>query len=201
MAVRLTVTTDLTRLRRVRKIVADEILRADPAGPLRKVFKQWAARARSFLQERFDDYSKGGGDWLPLAQSTIEGRRGGTSKNKKRSSLARLKGGGLGRAMRKGSPVVVSILRDKGQLFAALSPAFVGAPGAVEEDVPFGVRIGFGGSAKHEDSDVTIADIASFHQEGGARLPQRMLIVPPSESVQEMMAGDLRRALDDVISS
>ena len=43
----------------------------------------WARRFRSWAQERFDQASKGGGDWAPLKASTLGGRRlgGGTKKS------------------------------------------------------------------------------------------------------------------------
>lgn len=31
-----------------------------------KVYKQWAIRYRSFIQRRFDKFSRGAGDWAPL---------------------------------------------------------------------------------------------------------------------------------------
>lgn len=44
-------------------------------GEITKAFKQWAARYRAWTQERFDKYSKGGGDWPPLKDSTKWRRR------------------------------------------------------------------------------------------------------------------------------
>lgn len=164
---KITVVVDMSRLRRVAAAVRDQ------DGPLRKVYKQWAARMRGFLQERFDTFSKGGGDWAPLAVSTIKGRRKGKKKSKKGPT----------------------ILRDTGILFAALQPEFVGTPGAVEEDVPFGVMVGYGGPAPHGDGPVSIAEIAGFHQLGGPNLPRREIIVDPSPSVLTSMAGDMERAL------
>lgn len=171
---RVTVKVDLKKLREVAKAVQDQ------GGPLRKVYKQWAARYRGFLHERFDTFSKGGGDWAPLAEATKKGRkRKGTPKKGKKQRF--------------------SILRDTGMLFAALQPAFVGQPGALEEEVPFGVRVGFGGPASHgEDSMITVADIAAFHQAGGPNLPQRMIIVGPDQELLDDMAGDMARAIKDL---
>lgn len=51
---------------------------ADPKqGPARDAFRRWAFIYRSWAQERFRTYSRGGGDWRPLALSTIMGRRMG----------------------------------------------------------------------------------------------------------------------------
>lgn len=35
-------------------------------GHIRKAFNQWALRYRSFVQRRFDKFSRGGGDWPDL---------------------------------------------------------------------------------------------------------------------------------------
>jgi hypothetical protein len=90
-----------------------------------------------------------------------------------------------------------TILRDTNTLFTALSPVFVGSPGAIEEQVSYGIRVGFGGSEKHpgEKKSPTIAQIAEYHQVGGGRLPRRMIIVAPPEEVLNKMAGDMTRAL------
>lgn len=39
------------------------------------VTKQWASRWMTYIRRRFDRNSKGGGDWAPLKQSTIDRRR------------------------------------------------------------------------------------------------------------------------------
>ena len=43
-----------------------------------KTLKQWGVRYRGFVQQRFDQYSKGGGNWAPLKPATIARRRKGT---------------------------------------------------------------------------------------------------------------------------
>lgn len=157
------------------------------------VFKQWAARYRGFAQERFDTYSKGGGNWAPLALSTIEGRRKGKRKNTIRSSLARDTAHG-GRLVSAGGSF--SILRDTGLLYAALTPEFRGLPGQLQEAIKGGVTVGFGGPGRHKGSTkATLAEIASYHQEGGGRLPKREIIVAPSEEIQQKMVDDLERGI------
>jgi hypothetical protein len=96
-------------------------------------------------------------------------------------------------------------LRDTGLLFAALSPIFAGAPGALQEFIKFGIRVGYGGPQKHSlgqtTSMATIADIASFHQNGfGTKLPQREIIVNPPPDVIQDMADDMTKALNKVAS-
>lgn len=147
-------------------------LNGDAGNPVGKAVKQWAFRYRAWAQERFDEQSQGGGEWPDLKDSTKEQRR-----NKDKESI--------------------SILRDTGILYAVLTPAFLGLPGQLEENIAYGVRIGFGGPSKHgDDGTVTVADIASFHHNGEGVLPVRSLIVEPPGSIINDMAGDMERAID-----
>ena len=158
-------------------------LRSAGNGPIRKALKQWGARYRSFAQERFDQYSKGGGDWPPLSLFTILGRRKGPRKRKKETK----------------KPIVKhAILRDTGTLFAALAPTFSNKPGAVEEQIPFGIRVGYGGPIRHGKGAATIAEIAAAHQTGGPKLPQRKIIVDPQGNVIAAMTADMQRAIDSM---
>lgn len=173
MQTSVTVTLKLEPLKKFQKELERD-LKQNTNGPIRKAIKQWAARFRSFVQERFDKYSKGGGDWAPLAESTKRGRRGGAGAKH-------------------------SILRDTGTLFAALAPEFRGGPGQLQEDIPFGVRVGFGGPGLHPNGNATVADIAGFHQTGGPHLPQRKIIVEPDKKTTDKMAEDLERALKQLL--
>lgn len=159
------------------------------AQPISAMLKQWAARYRSFAQERFDKYSRGNGDWAPLALSTIKGRRKG-KKSKKTTTARDTKNGTL---------VVVpgsySILRDTGLLFNALAPEFKNAPGQFEKEGDLSIDVGFGGPAAHGNGILTVADIAAIHQVGGKNLPARPIIVKPSDAVVSAMTGDARRAI------
>lgn len=157
-------------------------LRHSGNGPVRDAMHQWAARYRAFLQERFDKASKGGGDWKPLAESTQRRRR-----KARKGHASRKSGGSAAR--------VFAILRDTGTLFAALTPAFASKPGQLQEDIPFGVRVGYGGPAGHPGSAATIADIAHFHQIGAGHLPVREIIIPPDDQVKAAMAADMQAAL------
>lgn len=172
-----TITVDLTRLKKFASAVAKH----DTNNPIGKAIKQWAVIYRGFAYRRFDKFSKGGGDWPKLAESTLEKRRPGTAKKIKVS----------GKAIKTG----VAILRDTGMLMNALVPTFTGNPGALEKDIPFGVVVGFGGTGKHPDGYASIADIASFHQVGGGRLPKREIIVDPDATVRRMMAATMQAAL------
>lgn len=118
--------------------------------------------------------SRGGGEWPPLKKSTIARRRKG-------------KGGGR----------TAAILINTGLLYATLAPSPSGA--WIEEDTPTGVRFGYGGPTKHGDGKVTIADIASFHQEGAGKLPVRKVIAEPDKATLELMTRRINEWLQKQI--
>jgi hypothetical protein len=155
-------------------------LRSTGNGPVRRAIRQWAARYRSFVQQLFDNNSKGGGGWASLAASTKARRR------KARRGRVR----GVARSF--------SILRDTGLLFAALTPTWTRKPGAIQQDIPFGVRAGYGGPARHPGGKASIADIAGFHQTGAGRLPKREIIVDPDQRTLDAMADDMERGLGNM---
>lgn len=141
------------------------------AGPINDMLKQWAARYKSFVQLRFDKHSKGGGDWPTLSPFTIAQRRQGSS----------------------------TILRDTNTMFAVLNPTFTNQPGATEERIPGGIRIGFGGTSRYPSGGAaTIADIASFHHFGRGVLPERKILVPAPSAVINQMIGDAGRAAEEL---
>jgi hypothetical protein len=159
-----TVTVKMPGLARFKRAV-----KGDRALSLR-ITRMWEARLKGFLQTRFAKQSRGGGEWPPLAPSTIERRR---------------KGRGTGSA---------AILRDTGLLFTALQPGTI-APGGLTKHGQLQLEVGYGGSAKHKSGGVSIADIASFHQTGGGNLPQRGIIVKPDSAVLSSMAKDAEKLL------
>lgn len=176
---------------------------------------QWAARYRSFAQQRFDRYSRGGGDWPPLKPGTIRARLRATvtrtrfhnrrfrgeispegqaynvvkAEKRARRELKRYQ-----RGLKR-----FAILRDTGILFAALQPRFVGAPGQYQGKIPAGVRVGYGGPGRHptdgRGSEATIAEIAMFHDTGAGLLPRREIIVGPDRQTIDGMESDFVRAL------
>jgi hypothetical protein len=196
-----TVDVDLSDLQKFgRDIVAQ--VEDGQAGVIGDVFTLWAYRYRSYAQLRFDAFSKGGGDWQPLKDSTVAGRRSGTKRTKGnayRNSLKPQTKSSSGRNKK------VSILRDTGILFAALSPVFVGSPGAIQQRIKFGIKVGYGGPQKHigfngKQSLATIADIAGFHQEGyPPHLPKREIIVDPPDTLLKQMAADMQNALNKAV--
>ena len=139
----------------------------DGSPAMTRTLRQWAVRYRSFAQLRFDLFSRGGGDWPPLKESTIRRRRQRTD----------------------------TILRDTGTLFRALNPV-LGNPGSFEQLEPMAVIVGFGGPGAHPSGTATIADIAAFHNFGAPpNLPQRQIIVEPPQAVIMLMSLDAERNL------
>jgi len=189
MLIKSTVTIKLEGLEHFQTAVTQQLNGYN--GPIRRVLKLWAVRYRSFAQQRFALYAKGGGDWQQLAASTLKKRRVGKQSNVQKlrniysKSSINIQG------------VKPAILWDTGVLFAVLTPVFVGSPGAIEDDIPNGVRVGYGGPQKYtKRGSATIADIASFHQNGNLpRLPQRKIIVDPPSTLITTMTNDMQEAM------
>lgn len=145
--------------------------------------KPVAVRYRAFLQERYDKFSKGGGNWPMLSAATLRKRRKGRSSGHSTT------------------PISVSILRDTGLLFNTLSPIYQGLPGQYESPFAGGVEIGIAGPARHtggsgKKSQPTIADIARFHQFGMGHNPIREIVVLPTPDVMQQLLEIVQRALD-----
>jgi hypothetical protein len=193
----MTVKIDLRPLDQLKLEVSHGLRVPRKRGEISKALNQWAKLVRGFLQERFVRESKGGGDWPQLSRATLAARR---NKARRRGP-----GGGRRKSIRNvrfkaGTSVSLGmaprILRDTGTLFRALNPTFTNRPGAIEKDIPFGVRIGFGGPDKHSGGKATIVGIAMAHQTGAGRLPVRKIIVAPPAHVIEQMRSVMQRALD-----
>jgi len=76
------VKVDLSGLKEFQQVI-DKDLKGTGQGVVRKALKQWAFIYRSEMQQRFVRNSRGGGDWPPLALSTIFGRRTNRSIGRK----------------------------------------------------------------------------------------------------------------------
>jgi hypothetical protein len=118
--------------------------------------------------KRFADASAGDGTWPPLAESTIAGRRKGSS----------------------------AILRDTGTIFASLTPVWDNPPGTVNALIEDGVSVNIGGEGAHPSGLLTIAELMQFHQDGGPNLPKREIIVEPPQSVIDACVSDLQKGLE-----
>ena len=166
-----TVNVNLHRLKRFQSAL-DADLRKSANGPVREAFNQWKIRYAAFLRRRYERFSRGAGNWPKLAASTLE--------YKKRNRL------------------LMWILRATDTLYRALEPIASSKPGYVNQDIEFGIRVGFGGGMKYPHStegSVTIAQVASYHQKGGRHLPQRKIIVPPDTETVGLMREDMQKAL------
>lgn len=131
-----------------------------PPGPIRDMYKTWGDRTQRFNEERFDRFSIGGGDWSPLALSTIRARKAPSRAAKQSVFNARFGGRGpdsigarssLARDTARGGLIIgagrtVSILKDTGVLRAALK---IGAPGSTFEFIPGGFEYGVAGKQPH----------------------------------------------------
>lgn len=143
-------------------------------GPMRDVYTQWAARYRAFARARFVKLGRGGGDWAPLAEST---------KRQRRKARRGYKGS------RK-----FTILRDTDTLFNALHPQLEN-PGALKKHLRDGIRVGYGGSARHPKGKMTIARLAEIHHRGLGHNPARPIIVEPDRATLNRMKKDYERGL------
>lgn len=188
--------------------------------------KRVLAMYASYIQRRFNTFSRGGGDWKPLAPSTIYRRARATVERARKEADSNLRRGvdtkgksfgpaeheaaikrahgrahrflnrvlgvphGATRGIRIGPATIakgavgsgqVSILRDTGTLFNALS---INGPANVMRKRGPVFEFGIGGNMQHPSGGVTVGRIAAYHQNGGAipnRPPQRkILVVPPS---------------------
>ncbi len=148
-------------------------LRSSVPSPIRDAFKQWAFRYRGAMRERYDRFSKGGGNWKGLSASTKKQRRGEGER--------------------------ASILRDTGTLFMVFSPTFKHLAGQYEKNVPFGIVVGYGGPGRHPEGKMTVAKLAGIHHEGLGNNPKRKLLINPSDRLKRQMAGDMERAITKII--
>ena len=159
------------------------------SGPMNDMLKAWGSRYLVFAERRFSKFSRGGGDWKPLAESTKKARRGGGKRRKTRSSRASTK------TTSRGTGKKFGILWNTGQLVNALKK---GGKGNLFKRVKGGIQVGFGGSAKHENklgkrSYATIAEIATHHNVGGGNLPRREILVKPDEAtIRAMKAAAIK---------
>lgn len=165
------------------------------AAPFEAMFTQWTARYAGFIRRRYVQNAAGGGDWAPLAVSTIKGRARGKGKgnahtrrggrggrNTQRSFLARdTRRGGMLVA----SPGSYQILRDTNTLLASVD---IGA--TANKLTRAAGRVTYTIAATRE-----LGVIARAHQDGGKHLPQRKILVPPDAAVLSAMRSIAVRAV------
>jgi len=147
--------------------------------PMRNALKQAGAVYMGFTRQRFEAFSRGGGDWDPLAPSTLKGRRKGRrTQGRRRSEQATriLEARGVSNA---GD---AAILRDSGILFNSITTF-------EREDIAGGIRVGSG------------VQYGKFHDEGGknGRPPKRQIFVDPDPKTQALIQRALETGLQGTV--
>jgi hypothetical protein len=135
-------------------------------GPVRQGLGDAVDRFEAWLRRRFDRLSRGGGEWPPLAPSTLRRKlaSGRTTISSGRRVNNRARTAAAGR-----------ILVETGALRESLE--FSGK-NHVRMSIPNGIRTG--------SKDPKIA----YHQFGTSRIPARTVYVPPTPEVARLMAAD-----------
>jgi len=171
----LTVTVNLHGLRRFKDDLSTSDLRRSASRPIREALDQWAIILARFLTARWSLFSAGGGNWKHLSEKYLAWKR------------------------RKG--LLPLILRATDLMFQAFSITFGRKPGRIAEDIPFGVRVGFGPGMQYphtSNPSVTIAQLAMWHQTGEGRLPARKIIVGPDTETRAQMRATMQEAMLEV---
>ena len=131
-----------------------------------KWLRRIARRMRRQWFDRFDRFSRGGGNW-----KSTNRRRGSRGRNR------------------------AKILRKTQTLIKALSPVFRGLPGQWEKINGNSVETGYGGSARHPEAKMTGLSLARIHNEGLGIMPRRQIIVQPNAETRRLMIEDGERIL------
>jgi hypothetical protein len=163
-----TVNVNLSGLRKFRDTLEGD-LRLSSNGPIRKALQDWGVIYGRFLIQRYFVFSMGGGNWPKLKPATLE--------RKKKAGL------------------LPWILRATDQMFQSFAPEFAAKPGGLTTQVPFGVRVGFGGGMRwpHSTADMPIAELAAIHQK------RRKIIVPPDTATRKLMRDRMDLAVREAL--
>jgi len=175
MKLNVTVAVNLYGLRKFKGALEDADLRTSEARPIREALATWGDLLTQYLSNRWRIFSLGGGNWAPL--------------NEKYRAWK----------LRKG--FLPFILRMTDMAATLFSAKFSRKPGAINSDVKFGVRVGFGEDMQvphMTNPNMTVAQIMMLHQEGVGRLPQRKVIVGPDTATRAQMRAVMDQALREV---
>jgi hypothetical protein len=203
----------------------DSLRSETPAPEIQAWQTQTLSRVETYIRRRFNLFSRGGGNWPPLALSTIRARRGAPTKQQSelRSRGKDRRGRDIAltvaRDTRRGGGIVdagrqAQILADTGVLRNALT---LNQTGNVSARIKGGVRYAIGGGAMHGGkaprpstrkrsvpagaiTTTTIGQLAQWHDEGAGRLPQRKILVPPDTATTARITNDLNRNLRKMIA-
>lgn len=189
-----------------------EGLDGNAPGPFHDMKTRWAALYSGFAKRRFDVFSRGGGDWAPLALTTLRRKLlKGVKKGRGASRKGALRGQGegkgqtssLARDTQRGGALVgfsgrtTSILIDRGLLRNALG---IGYLGNLFETIPGGIVFGFS-DAPHPPSGkkskaATIGQIAAWHNFGvPPNLPKRAILARPDTQTTRGLQAALTTAI------
>ena len=175
----------------------DRGLRYKREGPIRDALREWQRIYGAFVHSRWDRLSTGGGEWPPLAQSTIDRRRHRVSGIGAKNIRTRRGKAALAKSLSMGFGQV-SILRDTETLFKAVDPKREHPRGALREQVPYGATFGFGGSDRHRGGKATISEIAAAHQVGRGHVPARPILVDADQTTRDRMAEAMLAKIQQV---
>ncbi len=167
----LTVNVNLHGLRKFKAALSND-LRSSEARPIRDALNEWAVILARFWTARWSMFSGGGGNWRPLNAKY------------------------LARKVRKG--LLPLILRATDEMFQNFAPDLAKKPGRLSEEIPNGIRVGFGGGMNYPHTTnpkVTIAQLAMFHQIGAGNLSARKIIVPPDTETRAKMRATMEEAV------
>ena len=174
MALSFNVNVNLSKLKRFQESLQAD-LRLSGNGPVREALHEWGAIIARFLTKRFFIFSLGGGNWKPLKPATL--------KAKKQKGL------------------LPWILRATDLLFESFNPVLARKPGKITEEIPFGVRVGFGPNMRamrYPGTNTSVAEVATYHQKGMGNLPVRKTIVPPDaptiKEMRDVMAAAVKKS-------
>ena len=154
-------------------------------GELRGVFKQWGRIYLSFVQRRFNAFSRGGGNWPKLTEETVKRKRGKASPSRRRRARRVSAAAGSVAAP-------TAMLVATGTLKSALD---IGSPGNVFKLLVDGARVGFA-QTRHPAGGVSILGLAVIHDLGLGRVPQREILVEPDTDTQRQLNRSLSLGLD-----
>lgn len=156
-----------------------------PDREYKRLLRQLGAIYLGFIRRRYAKYSRGGGNWAPLADSTIRSRRKGGRRGQARSKVNARKTGGP-----------AAILRDTGLLFNALKVSGIKpSRGGQLRMKGRSVRAGFDENIRHPDTEFSYAELADIHQNGTNAIPARPIFVEPDEKTKRIMRRTIKAAI------
>lgn len=170
--IKVTVQVDTSGIQRLGKKIDRGLKSPGTVPEIDGFFKRVGVRYRTFLQRRFNTFSRGGGEWPPLKPATIKRRRRQSS----------------------------NILQDSRTLYLALNPAFVNKLGQYELRERNAVILGYGGHGRHPAAkQLTVAELTEIHHTGAGRVPIRRIVVKPDTRTLRGIQSDAEDALNKLI--